>query len=179
MAPRPEIERFRDYLLMLARSRLGPAGPLDPSDVVQQSLLTAHAQSGQFRGSTDGELAAWLGRILAGTLADALRAMKRAKRDAGREVALDDSSARCEAWLAAEQDSPSESARRHEAGLRLADALARLPDAQREAVTLRHLHGLSLDAIAGQLGRTPTATAGLLKRGLARLRELLDDGDRP
>jgi len=59
----------------------------------------------------------------------------------------------------------------------LTDALAQLPEAQREAVTLRHLHGLPLAAIADRLGRGPAATAGLLKRGLARLRELLTDTD--
>jgi RNA polymerase sigma-70 factor (ECF subfamily) len=63
---------------------------------------------------------------------------------------------------------------RNEDLLRLADALATLPLAQREAVLLRHGLGWSLDRIAAQLERTPAATAGLLKRGLKQLRNALD-----
>jgi RNA polymerase sigma-70 factor (ECF subfamily) len=58
----------------------------------------------------------------------------------------------------------------------LARALADLPEAQREAVTLHYLQGWPLAEIAGHLGRSPSAVMGLLHRGLkqlrARLREL-------
>ena len=57
--------------------------------------------------------------------------------------------------------------------IRLADALATLPDAQREAVVLRHCEGQSIDEISRWLGRSPTAAAGLLKRGLKQVRSLL------
>jgi RNA polymerase sigma-70 factor (ECF subfamily) len=174
----PSPERYRSYLLLLARRH---GGRLDPSDLVQQTLLAAHRQRGQFRGHTAAEEAAWLRRILAGTIADAFRALGRGKRDVGRErsleAELEASSARLHDWLAAGQSSPSQRAVRAEDSTRLADALAQLPEAQREAVTLRHLHGLPLAAIAERLGRGPAATAGLLKRGLARLRELLQDTD--
>ena len=56
-------------------------------------------------------MAAWLRRMLACNLADALRDLGRQKRDAARERPLDaalaESSARVEVWLAAEQSSPS------------------------------------------------------------------------
>jgi RNA polymerase sigma-70 factor (ECF subfamily) len=48
-----------------------------------------------------------------------------------------------------------------------------LPDAQREALVLQHWHGLKLAEIGERLERSPEAVAGLLKRGLKRLRELL------
>jgi RNA polymerase sigma-70 factor (ECF subfamily) len=175
MAQWPDLERYREYLLLLARTQLATRAPgkLDASDVVQQSLLVAHAQRDQFRGQTSAELVGWLRRILAGTLVDQLRAQGRGKRDYRRECSLDDPLADVEAWLAAEQSSPSAAAQRHEEGVRLAHALAQLPDGQREAVTLRYLHGATLDNIAEQLNRSPVAVAGLLKRGLAKLRELL------
>jgi len=65
---------------------------------------------------------------------------------------------------------------RSEELLAMADGLTSLPEAQREAVVLHHLQGLPLAEVARQLGKTPAAVAGLLHRGLKRLRELLAGG---
>lgn len=173
------LERYSPYLLLLARMRLDPRlrGKLDASDVVQQTLLEAHQARGQFRGTTQAEEAAWLRQILARNLANALRDILRGKRDVRREqsleAAVEESSRRLEAWLAAEQSSPSERAERHEQGVRLAEALAALPEAQREALTLHHLEGRPLEEVASHLGRSREAVAGLIKRGLRQLREQL------
>ena len=75
------------------------------------------------------------------------------------------------AWLAAEQSSPSQQVEQHEQSLRLARALAALPEAQREALVLQHWHGWTLAQIGERMNRTPAAVAGLLKRGLKGLRE--------
>jgi len=85
------LERFRSYLHLLARLQLQgrPPARLDPSDVVQQTLLEAHRQRGQFRGQTDVERAAWLRQILAHNLADAARRLHRDKRDVRRERSLE------------------------------------------------------------------------------------------
>src|SRR5262249_33512621 len=103
------------------------------------------------------------------------------KRDVSRErsleEALEESSARLQNWLAAEQSSPSQEAGRKEQGVRLAEALAQLPEPQREAVTLRHLEGWSLADIADHLGRTQAAVVGLLQRGLKALRQILQEGE--
>jgi RNA polymerase sigma factor (sigma-70 family) len=77
--------------------------------------------------------------------------------------------------LAAKQSSPSQQAERQERAIRLAEALACLPEKQCEAVVLRHWHGLSLNEIAGQLSCTPAAVTGLLHRGLKNLRKHLHD----
>ena len=168
---------------MLFRSRLQLDGrlrsKLDASDVVQQTLLEAHQGLAQFRGQTSGEQAAWLRQALARNLANAVRDLRRDKRDVARErsleAALDESSARLEGWLAAEQSSPSQRAERHERAVLLAEALDALPESQREAVVLRHWHGWSLTDIAGQLGCTTAAVTGLLHRGLKHLRKRLQE----
>jgi RNA polymerase sigma-70 factor, ECF subfamily len=144
------LERFRDYLKLLARVQLGQrsAGRVDPSDVVQQTLLEAYEKRSQFRGNTSAEQAAWLRQILARNVADVHRAQGRLKRDVNRErsleLELDQSSARLGGWLALDQPSPSEHAQRHEQAILLANALARLPEHQREALVLHYWQGFSL-----------------------------------
>jgi RNA polymerase sigma-70 factor (ECF subfamily) len=175
------LERFRSYLLLLARVRLDPLvrAKVGASDVVQQTLLEAHRDRARFRGRTAAELAAWLRQILARNLANALRDLRRDRRDVAREqplqAALDESASRLEAWLAAEQSSPSQQAERHERAVRLAEALTTLPEGQREALVLRHWHGCSLAEIGQRLGCTTAAVTGLLHRGLRNLRKRLHD----
>jgi len=186
MEPQPEVrgwapEQFRDYLGLLARLQIDPRlrGKLDPSDVVQETLLRAHQKRDQFRGTTPAEMAAWLRQILANNLAQSLRHYGRQRRDAAQERSLDAaveaSSARLEAWLATDHAGPSQQAERNEQLLRLAAALARLPDDQRTALELRHLQGLSVAEISHEMERTEPAVTGLLRRGLKGLRGLLAD----
>ncbi len=175
----PTPEQFRSYLKLLAEMHLGrqARAKLEASDLVQQTLLDAHRGRERFRGRSDAEMAAWLRRLLTCNLVDARRAQGRDKRDAARErsleQALDASSMRLETMLAADQSSPSQRADRNESVLRLADALARLPEANRQALVMRHIQGASLAEISEELGRTPAAIAGLIKRGLTELRTLM------
>jgi RNA polymerase sigma-70 factor (ECF subfamily) len=173
---RPSLERYRDYLGLLARLHLDPrlASKLDPSDVVQMTLLKAHQNLDRFLGK-DAELAGWLRRILANTLADAAREYGGGKRNVALERSLDDSSARLEAFLKADASSPSASAMRQEQLLHLARALATLPDDQRTVVEMHHLQDLSVRDVAQCLDRTEAAVAGLLRRGLKALRDRLQE----
>jgi RNA polymerase sigma-70 factor, ECF subfamily len=180
-APVRPLDEYRDYLLILARAHFAPGlrAKLDPSDAVQQTLLQAHERRDQFRGRTEAELAAWLRRILANVLAGSLRTFSTAARDVGSEqslAALDGSSARLEGWLAADHSSPSEQVARGEQLLRIAGALVRLPDDQRRAVELHHLRGCPVAEVAEVMGRSNRSVAGLLIRGMRRLRQLLDEG---
>jgi RNA polymerase sigma-70 factor (ECF subfamily) len=107
---------------------------LDPSDVVQQTLLWAQHARQQFRGSSDGELAAWLRQILTRTLLHCVRDYQRSKWEVAWERSLDAaceaSSARPEAWLAAEQSSPSHHVAKLEEAVGVAAAVqARLVEA--------------------------------------------------
>jgi RNA polymerase sigma-70 factor (ECF subfamily) len=100
---------------------------------------------------------------------------KSGRRERSLEAALEQSSQRLEAILAADQSTPSQRAIRHEQLLLLADALARLPDDQRQAVELRHLQGLATVEIAQRMDRTVAAVGGLLQRGLRTLRDSLEE----
>lgn len=174
-----DFERFRSYLRFLARVQLDGRlfAKIDPSDLVQQSLLQAHQARDQFRGKTDAERAAWLRQILVRNIAHSLRDLHREKRDVSQErslqTAVDASSARLENWLASEEPSPSQKAQRQERMLLVADAVELLPEDQQTAIILRYWQGLKLAEIGEQLNRTTGSIAGLIQRGLKTLQENL------
>jgi RNA polymerase sigma-70 factor, ECF subfamily len=176
------LERCREYLRLLARLQLDPRlhGKLDASDVVQQTLLSAHKNREQFRGRTEAEFFGWLRQILANHLAGAVRRFGAGLRDVKRERSLDasleESAARLEIWLAADHSSPSQRAMRHEMHLRLAEALGRLPEDQRQAIELHHLKGRTVAETSEAMGKTKMAVVGLLFRGLKKLRQHLSEG---
>ncbi len=169
------LEHYRDYLRLLARNELDRRvqARIDPSDIVQQTMLEAQQDLANFRGEHSGELAAWLRQILVHNLHQTYdEHLKAQKRSARREQAIVDQvdgQQRME-WLDGELTTPSQAAMRNERAVLLAQAIEALPDDQREAVRLRHLKGFSLRQMAAKLGRSETAAAGLLKRGMRRLR---------
>jgi RNA polymerase sigma-70 factor (ECF subfamily) len=175
------LEPFRPYLQMLARMAWDRhlQAKLDPSDVVQETLLQAQRNFGQFRGVTDAELAAWLRRILANELAQTRRNFRQEKRDLAREKSIEamveQSSVRLNGLQADEDTSPSEQAEFNERALRIAAAVENLPQGQREAIILHYFQDLTLPEIAERLQKSTTAVAGLVHRGVKRLRSTLNE----
>jgi RNA polymerase sigma-70 factor, ECF subfamily len=166
-------ERYREHLHLLARLNLPRRlrGVLSASDVAQDTILKAHRNRDQFRGQTEAEYRAWLRRSLANLIADAARV-----REPDLLRTLEQSSAWLEGWVVAEGPSPSEQVVRAERVHRLAEGLMRLADDERTAVEMRYLQhpACPLPEIARELGRpTAKAVAGLLARGLEKLRGLL------
>lgn len=176
----PNLNQYRGYLRALAQIELGRRlqSKVDPSDIVQQSLLEAHQDLAALRGKSEAELVAWLRTILTRNLLNTARDFGAQKRDVRRERSLaqqvEDSSVRLDEFLASDQTSPSQRASRNEQAERLAQALAALPEDQRAAVVLKHFHDWTVAEIAQELDRTTLAVGGLLKRGLKKLREKMD-----
>jgi RNA polymerase sigma-70 factor (ECF subfamily) len=151
----------------------------DYSDLVNEALLRAHQQLGQFRGTTEAEFIAWLQRILENRAIDMIRDGQAQKRDVQRErsieAAVKESSVRLDRLLASPETSPSERVQKEEQLVRMTRALDGLEQDQRQAVIARHLVGLKVAEIAAQMGRTEKAVAGLLLRGRRKLRQLLGE----
>lgn len=98
-----DFNQYRSYLMALVYVQVDPRlhAALDPSGVVQQTLLEAHQDQAQAPGGDNsGEVKAWLSRILHNNLVDAIRYLGAAKRAWLRQQSLEDawesSSARTE-----------------------------------------------------------------------------------
>jgi RNA polymerase sigma-70 factor (ECF subfamily) len=176
------LETYRRYLALLARLQIRRRlqGKFDSLDLVQEVMLEAHRNLALFRGTDEPTFVAWLRGILVRRLANLVRHYQGTRRRDLRlerelAAAVDDSSRVLDGALAARQSSPSEKAARGEQAVRLADALAQLPDDQREVLVLRHLEELTFPEVAARLDRTVDSVKGLWTRGLDRLRRILGD----
>ena len=175
------LESYSKYLTLLARVQIGRRiqAKVDPADVVQETFLEAHRQFKQFRGVSEGELVAWLRRILAGQLALTMRRFIGTKaRDVNLEedlaAGVNQSSDSMGRTLADSISTPSQRASRREQAVLLAEALDRLPPDYREVIVLRHLEGHPVSEVARLMGRTDDSIQKLWVRALASLRTAME-----
>ncbi|WP_146392489.1 sigma-70 family RNA polymerase sigma factor [Allorhodopirellula solitaria] len=180
--------QYRGFLLMLAHRYLSDQlrRRIDPADIVQVTFLEAKRDLGAFRGDTPAEFAGWLRGMLKNNVASALsHHVMTQKRSTKKEVhtrAGGGESGSREHWIAqlpGGKTSPSGVAVREEAVLAMMDALHQIPENQAEAIRLRYMEGLPLKEIVERMGKSETAVAGLLKRGLQKLRTLLQTDSNP
>jgi RNA polymerase sigma-70 factor (ECF subfamily) len=109
----------------------------------------------------DVPFSAWIIRVARNVAVDHMRQRRAIPCEEVRELEL--------------HQGDDESARHRSLDLR--DALATLPEDQRQVVVLRHLVGLTPGEIAGQLGRSEPSIHGLHHRGRGALRSVLTDMD--
>lgn len=169
-----DLDSHRPALLLWAKCQMPEwlRGKLDPADLVQQTLLEAHAARDALDGRTPLEVLVYLRRALSHNLIDATRKHARSRTDVSPDACAE-SSVRLANWLAAEHTSPSERADRNERFEKLASALAELPDAQRVAVEMRYLQQLKVADIARLMDRNENAVSQLLHRAVIALRGAL------
>lgn len=172
--------KYRNYLRMLARIWIDDtvAARIEPSDVVQETLLRAHRGFGQFQGRTERELIVWLRKIQAHYLIDATRhyraSIRASVRERSLEAALEQSADGLEKRLVATGSSPSQQSQRRDMAVVLADALEQLKTDHREVIVLRSLEELDWQAVATRMNRSPDATRMLWARALRELRPHLE-----
>jgi RNA polymerase sigma-70 factor (ECF subfamily) len=176
------LELYRPRLRQMVAVRLDRrlTARVDPSDVVQEALLDAAARLDDYLRDRPLPFHAWLRWLAADRLADAhrrhvgadRRSVRREEPPAGGTGGIVDR-------LAVSLSSPSAGLRRRESGERVRAALGRLAERDREVLTLRYLEGLSTVEAAGVLGVSEGAVKVRLLRAMRRLRDLLDEGDRP
>ena len=155
------VEREVDPVFRLAYRILGNAQ--DAEDVVQDTFVIAYRSIDTFRG--EGTIGAWL-RSIAARLAvrNATRRSSAPQLDV-LEVELADASSGPSAPLAGVLTDERAAAIRH--------AIAGLPEGQREVIALRFFGELTLPEIAETTGRPLPTCKSHLRRGLIRLRGVL------
>lgn len=134
----------------------------EAEDVAQEAYLRVYKSLRSFRG--DSRFETWLHRIVANTALNHMRS-KTKFGDLADEPERIVRLAESESEAALLEDVPQ----REE----LAEALSRLPHAQRVAVVLKDVYGFSLAEIAERFGTTEGAVKLRLHRGRKNLRELI------
>jgi RNA polymerase sigma-70 factor (ECF subfamily) len=168
------FDACRDYLLRVAGAdidqRLRAKG--GASDIVQETFLEAQRDFGQFTGTSEQELLAWLRHRLRYRMSKFARSHREtAKRAAAREVPLDgSSSAAIGPSLAAAQSSPSQHVLANERDDGIKRAMEQLPEDYRLVLDMRYRDGLTFEEIAQALDRTPDSVRKLWARAIQRLK---------
>ncbi len=166
------LDFARAYLLLIANEE-APAevrGKVGASDLVQDTFVKVQEKFAGFQGDGEGELFAWLRRILLNHIANERRKYATKKRK--REVSTPDDSVN---EPAADTPSPSSNLAGREQSDALQRAVARLSKRDRQVLQWRHYERLPFDEIGRRLdGRTAEAARKIWVRTLLQLQELLE-----
>lgn len=173
------LERYQAYLECLTYIRIDPRlwRRFGWSDVVNHTLLEAYRELQRLEALSEADRNRRLRRMLMNNLLDRIGKEQAQVRDCRQDVHLDEALARSSGnllkELAADTPGPDGRAEAAERGARLAEAMTRLPEREREALILQKYHNWTLEQIAEHLNCTLGAVAGLHARGLQRLQKFL------
>ena len=163
------LEEHREFLQRLLLIRMEPAlrRRVDPSDVIQETLMVASQRMGDYLDRRPTAFRLWLRRKAIERLIEHRRRHFAQKRTVQRELSLQDaSSAIARSLLTAR---PSRAAMQRELNQQIEQAVSELSDADREMLLLRHAEGLSNSEIADLLELDVKAASKRYGRALMRL----------
>ena len=159
-------ERCAGRVLAFIRLRLGRElrSKLESRDILQATLIKSLDHLAELKGSETRSLMAWLARIAEHEIRDRADYYQRERRDAAREVPIDDAIAvRALTRSALSRLILNEDAERLEA------AIESLAPPHREVILLRKFEDLSFAEIAARLGKSEDACRMLLARAMTAL----------
>jgi RNA polymerase sigma-70 factor (ECF subfamily) len=150
---------------------------IDASDMVQEAHIEAARRLDRYLANPPMSFKLWLRQITYDRLLMARRKhLEAGKRAVGREHAIpDETSLQLVQRVFAPGPTPSQVMIQGELAARVRGVLAKLSDADREVLVMRHLEGLSNKEIAEALGLEAAAVSKRHGRALLRLRSLLTE----
>jgi RNA polymerase sigma-70 factor (ECF subfamily) len=169
------LSATRSYLRKIADEEIGGVlkAKEGASDIVQDTLLEAFRDFGQFRGTTPNELRAWLRRILIHNIGRAANYYSRKKREASLEVPGLLASSRAEAaGIIADTTSPSAVVIREELVTMVAEVLSQLSERDRQLIVWR-LEGCTFEEMGRRAGYSAPAAQKNWLKALERARRKL------
>jgi RNA polymerase sigma-70 factor (ECF subfamily) len=173
------LAEHRPYLRRLVELQFDPQlqSRADPSDVVQDALLTAAERIDDFLRRTPMPFWLWLRQTACDRLVELQRRhLGAAQRALGREVPLPAASSIHLAQSLIGTSTPSERAAAVELAERVRSAVDRLDPDDRAIIVLRNYEQLSNQQAAEVLGIEPAAASKRFGRALLRLKATFDTG---
>jgi RNA polymerase sigma-70 factor (ECF subfamily) len=171
------LGRQRPLLRSFIEVRLDPrlAARVDPSDIVQEALVTVTQRMDEYLERRPMPFHLWVRKTAYERFLDVRKHHQiRARRSVDREEAWPNRSSLLLARpLLARGPSPSQQLAARERADRVGRAVARLADADREILLLRHAEDLPFEEIACLLDIEPAAARKRFGRALIRLQALL------
>lgn len=164
--------QVQSYLTMMADKKLNLAirPNVNPSDIVQHTLIRMTDGIEDFRGTTRAEFFGWLNMIVHNESARANRYFRSQKRDVARQAPLgqQDSGSFFFNEPSDENPTPQTSALSRERIELLHRILARLTDEHAEVIRLRNLEQLSFREIGERMNRSEGAATKLWNRAIEK-----------
>ncbi|MGI9516877.1 MAG: sigma-70 family RNA polymerase sigma factor [Pirellulaceae bacterium] len=181
-AERQLLTRHRDRLKRMIAVFLDPrvAPRVDPSDVLQETLVAAARRLPDYTDDKPGGFYPWLRQIAKDRIIDVHRKHIRAeKRSVVREInagsfVSDASASKLADRLVTSATSPMSQAIRRERHERMKQALDRVSDSYRELLLMRYVEQLSTREIAAALGNSESAVKSKLWRALERMNQIMN-----
>jgi len=172
---------YGERVRRIVRFRMGPElrSQLESMDLVQETLIEAVRDIGDFSYSSSGDFLRWLSSIVENTIRDNVDRIHAAKRDVHRQVSLGHvvdhtNRARLDAQVPAVTTTPSVVLSLREDLDRLEQAMGRLKPQYREVLVLSKIDGLSCKEIAAKQKKNPAAVAMSLSRAIVALTNLFE-----
>ena len=175
------VGHYRDRLRRMVAVRMDDrlSARIDPSDVVQETLMLAAQQLADYVQDPPLPFYPWLRQLACNRLAALYRRHLEAdKRSIRREQSLNisgESAIQLAERLACHESGPVQRAVRKEMCQRVRAALSALAESDREILILRHLEQHSYRDCAVILQVTEVAAKQRYVRALRRIRRLLED----
>jgi RNA polymerase sigma-70 factor (ECF subfamily) len=169
-------------VLWIIRLRMGRElrSKLESIDVVQDVLMSALKDLGDFTYKTQGDFLRWLSRIAENKLRGHLQRLHANKRDIRKEVRLDSYKSTVEDSFVAALDAvdtttPSAIMSNKEDLDKLAKAIDALKPEYRQVIVLAKIEGLSYKEIGDRLGKSSEAVRKLVTRALEELVSIFEN----